>query len=72
MIVIKKNKLESIKTMMNLGCEFFVEAEVEDISKVNVDIGMDTFVEMKVDEAIAFSVKKEKELLMYEFVARNS
>lgn len=46
------------KTKVDLGCSFFVEAEVPDVSKVFVAVGFGFFLELTREEAISFIPKK--------------
>ncbi len=59
---IKENKLDSIKTQVDLGCNFYVQAKVPDTSKIFVLVGFGFFVEMTLNEALTFIDKKEKHL----------
>eukprot|EP00744_Colponema_vietnamica_P023781 GILI01034517.1.p1 GENE.GILI01034517.1~~GILI01034517.1.p1 ORF type:complete len:164 (-),score=29.71 GILI01034517.1:110-571(-) len=58
--MIKDNKLSSMKTMTNLGSDFFVEAEIPDTSRIFVRIGFGFHVEFTLDEALAFIEQREK------------
>ncbi|KAJ0064447.1 hypothetical protein NL108_006512, partial [Boleophthalmus pectinirostris] len=64
-----KNTLHSLregskhlKTDVDLGCNFYVEAHVEDASRVFVAVGYGFFVEMTHDEALRFIEKKTAQL----------
>jgi len=52
----------TLKTKVDLGCNFYVQANVPDPSKINVAIGFGFFLEMTHTEAIAFIDKKTKHL----------
>ena len=54
--------LSSIKTQVNLGCDFYVAASVPDTSSIYVDIGLGMHAQMTLDEAVAFSEQREARL----------
>nr|KAJ3422626.1 hypothetical protein HK105_007241 [Polyrhizophydium stewartii] len=60
--VIKSQKEPELKTMMNVGCDFFMKARIPDKSKIILQVGLDVYVEMGLDEAIDFLERKEKRL----------
>ncbi|XP_068454554.1 protein UXT [Clinocottus analis] len=67
-----KNSIESLqdspsllKTDVDLGCSFFVQAEVEDSSRIFVAVGYGFFVEMNHDEALRFIDKKTSQLTTF-------
>ncbi|XP_054465908.1 protein UXT [Anoplopoma fimbria] len=67
-----KNSIQSLqgsgsqlKTDVDLGCNFFVQAEVEDSSRIFVAIGYGFFVEMNQDEALRFIDKKTSQLTAF-------
>ena len=62
MTLIKEDGLTSLKTRVNLGCAFFVNAKVPDTSSVYVNVGLGFHAEMTIDEAIAFSTAQEAQL----------
>ncbi|XP_076437279.1 protein UXT-like [Babylonia areolata] len=47
-----------LKTKVDLGCNFYVQANVPDASKIFVSVGFGFFVELTYDEAIRFIDKK--------------
>lgn len=49
---------EPLKTMIDIGCNFYAKARVQDCSKIIVAIGLGFFLEMPLDEATAFVDKK--------------
>uniref|UniRef100_A0A7S4J974 Uncharacterized protein n=1 Tax=Guillardia theta TaxID=55529 RepID=A0A7S4J974_GUITH len=51
-----------MKTMVNVGCECYMQAEVPDTSSIMINVGLGFFVEMKLQEAVEF-VDKRVELL---------
>lgn len=55
---LKEGKL--LKAKVDIGCNFYCQAVVDDPSKVIVDIGFDFFVELTQAEALAFIEKKVK------------
>lgn len=54
--------------MINMGCEFYMQSVVEDVKTIFVNVGLGFHVQMTMDEALAFTHTKEKELLRYEFI----
>lgn len=56
---------EHLKTEVDLGCNFYVQAEVEDASRVFVAVGFGFFVEMTRDEALRFIEKKTAQLTQF-------
>ncbi|KAG7220380.1 hypothetical protein INR49_018218 [Caranx melampygus] len=53
---------QRLKTDVDLGCNFYVQADVEDSSRIFVAVGYGFFVEMTYDEALRFIEKKTKQL----------
>lgn len=47
-----------LKTMVDLGCNFYAHAKVEDCSRIFVSVGLGFYLEMELDEASAFIEKK--------------
>jgi prefoldin alpha subunit len=47
-----------LKTRIDIGCNFYVNAIVEDTSKINIAIGYGFFLEMTLSEALQFIEKK--------------
>ncbi|XP_041801443.1 protein UXT [Chelmon rostratus] len=56
---------QRLKTEVDLGCNFFVQAEVEDSSRIFVAVGYGFFVEMNHDEALRFIDKKTSQLTAF-------
>ncbi|XP_068194551.1 protein UXT [Antennarius striatus] len=56
---------QRLKTEVDLGCNFYVQAEVEDSSRIFVAIGYGFFVEMNHDEALRFIDKKTSQLTAF-------
>ncbi|KAM6982356.1 protein UXT [Tautogolabrus adspersus] len=56
---------QQLKTEVDLGCNFYVQAEVEDSSRIFVAIGYGFFVEMTHDEALKFIDKKTSQLTTF-------
>ncbi|XP_075882881.1 protein UXT [Nelusetta ayraudi] len=54
-----------LKTDVDLGCNFYVQAEVEDSSRIYVAVGFGFFVEMTHDEALRFIEKKTSQLTAF-------
>ena len=51
-------KKEPLKTMVDLGCNFYAKARVQDYSRIIVAIGLGFYLEMQLDEAVTFTDKK--------------
>jgi prefoldin alpha subunit len=51
-----------LHSSLNIGCDFFVDANVKDISKILLNIGAGIFFECTLDEASHFIAKKQKML----------
>lgn len=51
-----------LKTMVDLGCNFYAHAEVEDCSTVVVSVGLGFYLEMPLEEASAFIEEKLTDL----------
>ncbi|XP_062600985.1 protein UXT homolog [Saccostrea cucullata] len=51
-------KAEGLKTQVDLGCNFYVQAHVPDASMIFVSVGYGFFLEMTHDEALSFIDKK--------------
>lgn len=47
-------KSEPLKTMVDLGCNFYAKARVQNYSRIIVSIGLGFYLEMQLDEAMAF------------------
>ncbi|XP_008316112.1 protein UXT [Cynoglossus semilaevis] len=56
---------QRLKTDVDLGCNFFVKAEVEDSSRILVAVGYGFFVEMTHNEALRFIEKKTTQLTSF-------
>nr|CAG4649042.1 EOG090X0MWD [Polyphemus pediculus] len=50
--------IDPLKAKVDLGCGFFVQAEVKDSSKILVAVGFGFYLELKHTEAISFIAKK--------------
>lgn len=54
----KKGETSPLKTMVDLGCNFYSHAKVEDCSRIIVSVGLGFHLEMTLDEAGDFIDKK--------------
>ncbi|KAI8590346.1 hypothetical protein BDZ88DRAFT_394731 [Geranomyces variabilis] len=61
--LLQSQKLTELKTMMDVGCEFFMQAKIPSLEYIYVQIGLDTHAELTFDQALAFINKKEALLL---------
>uniref|UniRef100_G3MS08 Uncharacterized protein n=1 Tax=Amblyomma maculatum TaxID=34609 RepID=G3MS08_AMBMU len=55
---VEANK-ETFRTQVDLGCNFYVQAVVPDVSKIFVQVGMGFYVEFTHDEALWFVGRRE-------------
>jgi len=60
--MLKDRSLKEIRTMMNLGSEFYVQTKVPDTSRIYVNVGLGIHVEYTLDEALTFLNVKERQL----------
>ncbi|KAJ3225959.1 hypothetical protein HDU81_007567 [Chytriomyces hyalinus] len=51
-----------MRAMVNVGCDFFMQAEVEDTDNIFVNVGLDCHVRFTLEEALGFIDRKEKQL----------
>ncbi|XP_041459176.1 protein UXT homolog [Lytechinus variegatus] len=56
---------EELKTQIDLGCNFYAQAKVQDPSMIFVHVGFGFFVEFTLKEALKFIDKKTKHLTQY-------
>jgi prefoldin alpha subunit len=56
------SKPKTLKTMVDLGCNFYTHAKVDDCSKIVVSVGLGFYLEMTLKEALAFVEKKVSNL----------
>ncbi|KAI8087220.1 hypothetical protein BDF21DRAFT_379071 [Thamnidium elegans] len=59
---IKDNDLQELKTMVDLGSQFFVQAHIPDTKYIYVNVGFGFHVQFTLKEALAFIQKKEAQL----------
>ncbi|KAF5443381.1 hypothetical protein F2P56_035940 [Juglans regia] len=58
---LEKNSVTSLRTMVNLGSEVYMQADVPDTQRIFVDIGLGFHVEFTWSEALNFiSLREEK------------
>ncbi|XP_072536911.1 protein UXT [Salminus brasiliensis] len=62
---IQETDSKELKTDVDLGCNFYVQAHVPDASKIFVAVGYGFFVELTLPEALKFIEKKTKQLTEY-------
>ncbi|CAG8439324.1 7442_t:CDS:2 [Ambispora leptoticha] len=60
--VITENQLTELKTMVDLGTNFYVQAKVPDTTYIFVNVGFGFHVQLTLAEAIEFIDRKEKVL----------
>ncbi|KAK8924237.1 hypothetical protein KSP39_PZI019713 [Platanthera zijinensis] len=63
--ILEKNGANSLRTMVNLGSEVYMQADVSDTRHIFVDIGMGFHVEFAWSEALDFILIKEARLAKY-------
>jgi prefoldin alpha subunit len=61
--ILQEQKLTKMKTLVNLGSEFYVNAIVEDINYIFVNVGLGFHVQLSFDEALQFIEKKRKNFI---------
>ena len=59
MTVMDTNDLHEMKTMINVGCEFYMQASVPSTDRVYVDIGLGVHVDFSRAEALQFIQERE-------------
>ncbi|KAF7828017.1 protein UXT-like protein [Senna tora] len=59
---LEKNSVTSLKTMVNLGSEVYLQAEVPDTRRIFVDIGLGFHVEFTWSEALNFITQREEKI----------
>ncbi|KAI4873398.1 hypothetical protein NFI96_012312 [Prochilodus magdalenae] len=59
---IQETDSKELKTDVDLGCNFYVQAHVPDTSKIFVAVGYGFFVELTLSEALTFIEKKTSQL----------
>ena len=57
--VMDENELREMKTMINVGCEFYMNATVPATDRVYVDVGLGVHVDFSRPEALAFIQQRE-------------
>ena len=53
---------EPLKTKVDLGCNFYCQARIQEPGRICVSIGLGFFLEMTLDEALEFLDRKDEEL----------
>ncbi|PPE01930.1 hypothetical protein GOBAR_DD01070 [Gossypium barbadense] len=78
---LEKNSVTSLRTLVNLGSEVYMQAEVPDTQRIFVDVGLGFHVEFTWSEALKFISLREEKLesqmelyinAMYKSVIANS
>ena len=54
-----ENELREMKSMINVGCEFYMQATVPATDRVYVDVGLGVHVDYSRQEALAFIKQRE-------------
>ncbi|XP_060788405.1 protein UXT isoform X2 [Neoarius graeffei] len=62
---IQETGSKELKTDVDLGCNFYVQAHVPDTSKIFVAVGYGFFLELTLSEALTFIEKKTRQLTEY-------
>ncbi|KAF9572744.1 hypothetical protein EC968_009472 [Mortierella alpina] len=60
--VIKENGLTEMKTQIDLGSNFYVQAKIPDTKYIYVNVGFGFHAQLTLDEALNFITKKEAHL----------
>jgi len=56
------SKQKKMKSLVNLGSEFYAQAVIPDTTRIFVEVGLTLRVEFTLDEAVAFCKRKEAHL----------
>ncbi|KAK4575600.1 hypothetical protein RGQ29_026527 [Quercus rubra] len=62
---LEKNSVTSLRTLVNLGSEVYMQADVPDTQRIFVDIGLGFHVEFTWSEALNFISQREERLARY-------
>ncbi|XP_075223286.1 uxt prefoldin-like subunit [Lycorma delicatula] len=64
---------EGLKTKVDIGCNFYMQAHIQDVSKICINVGCGHFVEFTLNEALLF-IEKRLNLLnkMYTLLKKRS
>lgn len=57
--MIKSNELTEMKTQVDLGSNFYVQAKIPDTKYIYVNVGFGFHSQLTLDEALAFITRKE-------------
>ncbi|KAG0335121.1 hypothetical protein BG000_007768 [Podila horticola] len=60
--IIKSNGLKEMKTQVDLGSNFYVQAKIPDTQYIYVNVGFGFHAQLTLDEALTFISKKEGQL----------
>ncbi|KAF9977349.1 hypothetical protein BGZ73_006218 [Actinomortierella ambigua] len=60
--IIKSNNLKEMKTQVDIGSNFYVQAKVPDTKYIYINVGFGFHAQLTLDEALTFITKKEKHL----------
>ncbi|KAL1021639.1 hypothetical protein UPYG_G00015950 [Umbra pygmaea] len=70
---LKESEMKELKTEIDLGCNFYVQAHVEDLSKIFVAVGYGFFIELTYSEALKFIERKTNQLTAHtEMLSKDS
>ena len=56
----RSQKLKKLDLRFDIGHEFFMQAETEELNRIVVKVSSDLFVELNQEEALNFIEKKER------------
>ncbi|OAD68365.1 hypothetical protein PHYBLDRAFT_173362 [Phycomyces blakesleeanus NRRL 1555(-)] len=59
---IQTNKLTELKTLVDLGSQFYAQAHIQDTKYIYVNVGFEFHVQFTLEEALVFIEKKEEQL----------
>lgn len=57
---LKEHKPDGFKTKVDIGSNIFMKAKVENIEPILIDIGLHTYLELNIEEALKFLTMKIK------------
>lgn len=59
---LEKNSVTSLRTLVNLGSEVYMQADVPDTRTIMVDVGLGFYVELSWSEALSYIAAREERL----------
>ena len=60
--MLEEQKIDKMDTKVDIGCNFYMQAQIEDTSTMIVDIGWGVFVELTREQAKSFCEQKQAQI----------